>query len=161
MGLRGPIAMPGSRRQVKRRKASTQDVIEVRLLRRSDAPAWLTGEPRKVWDELVKLAGAGLQWLRADALAVAAFCAQVAHLQEAEADIAKNGMTLRTPPSRRRPDGVPYPNPALKIAQIFRKGVMDYAKTLGLTPESRRRLGWQLAPKVATPEDPWERLAKG
>jgi P27 family predicted phage terminase small subunit len=153
--------MPGSRRDEKRRKGSPR-VIEVRLLTVKDAPRWLTGEPRKVWDGLVKLAGAGgLQWLRADALAVAAFCAQVAHLQEAEADITKNGMTLRTPPSRRRPDGAPYPNPALKMAQLFRRGVLDYAKTLGLTPESRRRLGWQCAPKVAPTEDPWEKLARG
>ena len=164
MGLRGPLRDPHSRRGERERRNGTGATAAALTARmghldtEADRPDWLTDEGARIWGGLVPQALAdGLPWTRGDVMAIAAFCAAAAHAREAERHVAEHGIMLRTPGTKRNPEGRETINPNVKIARQFTREAMAWAAVLGLTPIARARM--RIERRSYDPNNPFARYA--
>jgi P27 family predicted phage terminase small subunit len=112
---------------VKRKAAPGLPVPKTRFL----PPVELGAIGLKEWERILSVA----YWLReTEALAVADRCLCYERMVEAEADIRKRGMQLR---SKRGP----VTNPSVRHSRSYRISLQRYDVELGLTTSSRTRVG--------------------
>lgn len=113
-------------------------------------PPELNGAARKEWKRMAKeLAALGLL-TKIDRAGLAAYCALYARWIEAEAQIVKHGMLIKSP------NGYPMQSPYLSIATQCLKQLRGYLQEFGLSPSARSRV------KAEKPdeEDPFEEFLK-
>lgn len=98
------------------------------------APAWLEGEARRMWDDVV----AELSRLKLlkpiDGAALAAYCQTWQRFVDASAIVARTGLVLDG-------DKGPVKNPAVLIVETASKELRAWSAEFGLTPSSENRLG--------------------
>lgn len=145
MGRRGPVpqesALDRSRQQ--------------RVAEEPEEPKGLTPEARKEWRRIVGLLRArnGLDALDGAALADYVVCWQ--RLRDAEREISKNGLMVKTSGRSKRL----VRNPLISIAKVYRAALVAWAKELGLSIGARARLHFDPAPTPAQTD--LERLLSG
>lgn len=94
-------------------------------------PIELGADGLREWERILGVA----YWLReTEALAVADRCLCFERMVEAEADIRKRGMQLKTKRG-------PVTNPSVRHARSYRISLQRYDAELGLTTSSRTRVG--------------------
>lgn len=114
-------------------------------------PAWLTGEGKKKWDELVpELERLGLLTI-VDGAALAALCQAWKDYVECINVIKKYGRTFATE------SGYLMPRPEVKIAEKAFQAFKAMSVEFGLTPSSRSRLK---APQAEQTEDEYEEFRR-
>lgn len=97
-------------------------------------PAWLTGEGRREWEQVVpELSRLGLL-TKVDGAALAGYCQSWADYVETTRFLKKHGRTFETP------NGYVQQRPEVSIAQKSLQLVKAFCAEFGLTPSSRGRL---------------------
>lgn len=103
------------------------------------APAWLEGEARRMWDDVVaELSRLGLL-KPIDEGALAAYCVTWQRFVDASEIVARTGLVLDT-------EKGPVKNPAVLIVESASKELRAWSAEFGLTPSSESRLGKTEAP---------------
>lgn len=102
-------------------------------------PAWLAGEARAMWDQVVAELSR-LELLKPiDGPALATYCLTWARLVEAQDYISRNGILLET-------ERGPIKHPAVLILESASKELRAWAAEFGLTPSAESRLGATKSP---------------
>lgn len=102
-------------------------------------PDWLTGEARRMWDDVVAELSR-LQLLKPlDEGALTAYCLTWQRLCEASAIVTRTGLVLET-------EKGPVKNPAVLILESASKELRAWSAEFGLTPSAEARLGKTDAP---------------
>ena len=98
------------------------------------APAWLSGEARAVWDaEFPKLVRNGII-TEIDVGAFAKYCQAFGRYLDAESMVAKQGEVLISP------SGFPIQNPYLAVSNKAQEQMHKAETEFGMTPSSRSRV---------------------
>lgn len=130
--IRGRKPKPLEQRALEGKSAKRKTAVRLPVPRtRFKPPIELGALGRKEWKRILSVA----YWLReTEALAVADRCLCFERMVEAEADIRKRGMQLRTKRG-------PVTNPSVRHARSYRISLQRYDVELGLTTSSRTRVG--------------------
>lgn len=113
-----------------------------------EAPAFLTGEARELWDQVVPELQR-LQLLKPiDQASLTALCLTWERLCTAQRIIKRDGMVIET-------ERGPVKNPAVLIVEAASKELRAWSSEFGLTPSSEGRLGKLAAPDDADDDNPF------
>lgn len=97
-------------------------------------PAWLDGEAKRMWDDVVAELSR-LELLKPiDQGALTAYCLTWQRLCDASAIVARTGLVLDT-------EKGPVKNPAVLIVEAASKELRAWSNEFGLTPSSEGKLG--------------------
>ena len=136
MGRRGPTPQPTNLKVLRGnpgRRPLNENEPKPRALPPT-RPAWLTGEAKKKWEEVVpELERLGLLTI-VDGAALAGFCQSWKDFVECARFIKKNGRTFKTD------NGYVVQRPEVAIAQKALQAVKAFGAEFGLTPSARVRL---------------------
>ncbi len=99
-----------------------------------EAPGWLKGQPRILWDEIVPILHAAGIVTPADKTALVVLCLAWGRFLAAEASIARDGLTVATP------EGGVKTNPAVTIGNIAWGQVTKGLAMFGLSPVDRANI---------------------
>jgi P27 family predicted phage terminase small subunit len=99
-----------------------------------DPPAHLSGTARAEWDRTLPLLRKNKIITEIDLNAFAAYCQAYGRWQEAEAEVAKQGMVVLAP------SGFPVQNPYLAVANKALEQMAKLQAEFGMTPSSRTRV---------------------
>jgi P27 family predicted phage terminase small subunit len=97
-------------------------------------PKWLEGEGRKEYRRVARLLVDLRVLTEADAVALAAYAQQYQRWVDAEEQVRKLGMLIKSP------NGFPIYNPYLSIANQALKTMRQFMQDFGMTPASRSRI---------------------
>lgn len=123
--------------------------------KRPPCPKSLQGEARKEWNRMSKqLFELGLL-TQVDRAALAAYCQAWAHWVEANEQVEKLGMIVKTE------NGYPQLSPYWTIAQQAAKLMKSYLTEFGMTPGSRSRLRVGQDERPATIEELLDAAVRG
>lgn len=104
------------------------------LVTNIDAPEWITGTARDMWNRITALL-LGQKVLQAtDLHNVEAFCVAYGNWRDSADHVAKNGLVMLGA------SGGPIKNPALTSLAEAAKQMVTFGSMLGLDPASRQRL---------------------
>lgn len=99
-----------------------------------DAPDWITGAGREMWERIVPLLCRQKVLQMTDLHNVEAFCVAYHHWRLAAEDVAEKGVVITGA------SGGPVKNPALTAINEARNQMATFGAMLGLDPASRQRL---------------------
>ena len=118
-----------------------------------ECPSTLDEEAKVEWERISKqLVAMGLL-TSVDRAALAAYCTAWSHFIEAEANVQKFGMVIKSP----RGAGFPIQNPYLGISNIAMTQMRQFLIEFGMSPASRSRLNVTGSEFM---EDPFETFMK-
>ncbi|MGG4774841.1 phage terminase small subunit P27 family [Paenalcaligenes sp. Me52] len=129
------------------KRALNKDAPEFGGVVNIDAPDWLQGPGRNLWEHLAPLLCAEQVLQATDIQNLEFYCAAYGRFRMAEEDIARNGITVEGA------QGGIVKNPAATIINEATRQMATFGSLLGLDPSSRQRL---LGPKK---QDPTAELA--
>lgn len=142
MGKRGPAPISSEVRRLRgnpsHRKLGPNELKPE--IAAPDPPAHLSPEARIEWDRIVKELLALRVVSKLDMAALSGYCQSWARHTIAEREISKEGVLVRTKPSRRNPQGRLVPNPYLTISNAALKMMKTFLTELGLSPSCRLRI---------------------
>jgi P27 family predicted phage terminase small subunit len=104
------------------------------LVTNVDAPEWITGAAREMWERVVPLLLQQKVLQITDLHNVEVFCTAYGTWREASAHVARNGAVMEGA------NGGPIKNPALTAVNEAVKQMATFGSMLGLDPASRQRL---------------------
>lgn len=121
-------------------------------LERPSCPPHLNAEAREEWSRLVaQLAAAGtIQTV--DRAALAAYCVTFARWSEAERELSKGGLIVRSP------NGYPIQSPYLLVANKALAQLKAFLTEFGLSPASRKRITPKPKTRSAVDDDDFSSL---
>ena len=139
MGLRGPAPKPTAQKEFEGtyradRAARNEPKPRVKIPK---PPDWLAGEGLKEYRRVARLLVAVRVLTEVDGMALAAYAQQYQRWIEAEAEVRRLGMLIKSP------NGFPVYNPYLSIANSALKTMRQLMGEFGLTPASRTRIDAQ------------------
>lgn len=120
-------------------------------------PEHLSTDAKTEWRRISReLAGLGLL-STIDRAALAVYCQAWARWKEAELNIARHGLVVKTPGT-----GVPMQNPFLPVANKAIEQMRSFLSEFGMTPASRTRIEVNpVSPQAGSDDDAWDRLKLG
>ncbi len=153
MGQRGPLPRPRILKSSGHpKRAQTLAEIDQKRLGAARMPSWLSDDAKSFW----RLYGPRLKELgrltKLDEAAFSMICEGYAQLQQMDAQISKDGLTVTG--SR----GAKVPHPLLRVRNSIFKSWSDMLRQFGMMPQARHRLP---APPEQVEDDPMERLLRG
>lgn len=104
------------------------------------APDWMSDYAREMWDRLSPELVESKVLTRTDLHVLEGFCSAYGRWREAEEDVTRNGIILKS-------SFGPKKNPACTVANEAMRQMTSYGSSLGLDPASRARLVVPKAPK--------------
>lgn len=103
------------------------------LLIAPPAPSWMADYAREMWDKLAPELIDAKVLTRTDLHVLEGFCSAYSRWREAEEDVTRNGITIKSMMGRSK-------NPACTVANEAMRQMTSYGAALGLDPASRARL---------------------
>lgn len=119
----------------------------------STPPAWLDDLAVKEWQRIMPIIQKEIPVSELDVASLASYCQAYSDIQQAQADIDENGMTVTTVVGSVRA------NPAVKVKRDATAQLMKLADSLGLTVYSRLKM--QIKNDNAGTDDPFDKLVSG
>jgi len=99
----------------------------------SEPPDFLDADAQEEWRRVVPdLEAAGVT-ARVEAMAMATYCIAVSHLQKAQAEIARDGITIQTDAGLKK-------HPAMNIIKDASQVIKCFTAEFGMTPASRSKV---------------------
>jgi len=96
-------------------------------------PEWMSDYAQAMWHKLAPELVESKVLTRTDLHVLEGFCSAYSRWREAEEDVTRNGITIKTPMGRSK-------NPACTVANEAMRQMTSYGSSLGLDPASRARL---------------------
>lgn len=116
------------------KRAINNDEPDFGLVTNIDAPEWITGPARDMWERVAPLLLKQKVLQITDLHNVEAFCMAYGNWRAANANVAKHGLVVEGA------SGGPIKNPALTVVAEAAKQMVTFGSMLGLDPASRQRL---------------------
>lgn len=134
------------------KRALNDDEPDFGLVTNIDAPEWITGEARDMWQRVAPPLLKQKVLQVTDLHNVEAFCMAYGIWRAAAVDVAKNGTVVAGA------TGGPIKNPALTALNEAAKQMVTFGSMLGLDPASRSRL---VGGGQKKPNNPFGKLING
>lgn len=116
------------------KRAINNDEPDFGLVTDIDAPEWITGAARDMWERVAPPLCKAKVLQVTDLHNVEAFCVAYGNWRDAMTDVKKNGVVVAGA------TGGPIKNPALTALAEAAKQMVTFGAMLGLDPASRQRL---------------------